>query len=167
MTTDGLSAPYGTLLLAQESPAAVPGPVIPGAPGGTGAPLQQQPGSPGAPGQGQPGGGFGSMIWPLLLIMVLFILFTSLSGRKERKKRAEMLGGLSRNDRVQTIGGIIGTVIELSNDEMVLRVDEASNTRVRFARSAVQQVLRPSKDRDKGRENGPDVEVKANVPTRV
>jgi preprotein translocase subunit YajC len=70
---------------------------------------------------------------------------TTMAGRKEKKKRAQMLSGVKRGDRVQTIGGEIGSIVELSDTEMVLRVDEASNTRIRFARSALQQVLREGK----------------------
>jgi preprotein translocase subunit YajC len=52
------------------------------------------------------------------------------------------------------VGGIIGTVVDLTSTEMVLRVDESSNTRIRFARSAVQQVLR------EGKAASADVELK-------
>jgi preprotein translocase subunit YajC len=165
MTTDGIGLGAWVLTLAQNQvPGAPPGPLVPGASPGAGeTPSTTQPApSPGPP---PPQPGIGTFIWPILIVMVLFILLTSLSGRKERKRREQLLSGVSRNDRVQTVGGIIGTVVELTDNEMVLRVDEASNTRVRFARSALQQILRPA--REKGRENGPDVEVKAPVPTRA
>jgi preprotein translocase subunit YajC len=169
MTPTQLGLDHAVFILAQDS--ASQGPIVPGAPSagagpsvqpadgsGTAQPLPVPQGSGGQP-------GFPNMLWPLLLVMVLFILMTSMSGRKERRKRAELLGGVSRNDRVQTVGGVIGTVVELTDTEMVLRVDEASNTRVRFARSALQQILRSSKD--KNRENGNDVEVKPPVQTRA
>jgi preprotein translocase subunit YajC len=85
-------------------------------------------------------------MFPVLILgMVVFLLMTTMAGRKEKKKRAQMLSGVKRGDRVQTIGGEIGSIVELSDTEMVLRVDEASNTRIRFARSALQQVLREGK----------------------
>ncbi len=75
--------------------------------------------------------------------LFLFLILTSvLGGRKEKKKRAELLGALARNDRVQTVGGVIGTVVELRDDEVVLRVDENTNTRITFSKAAVQQILR-------------------------
>lgn len=84
--------------------------------------------------------------WPMLVIMlgvlVFMILMTTLTGRKERKRRAELLSGLATNDRVQTIGGVLGTIVEVRDDEVVLRVDENTNTRIRFSKSAVQQVIR-------------------------
>jgi len=73
-----------------------------------------------------------------------------MSGRKEKKKKAAMMANLAKNAKVQTVGGIIGTVVELKNDEVVLKVDESGHTRIRFARSAVQQVLKQGKDDGEG-----------------
>ncbi|MFN0012464.1 MAG: preprotein translocase subunit YajC [Phycisphaerales bacterium] len=75
--------------------------------------------------------------------LFIFLILTSvLGGRKEKKKRAELLNALARNDRVQTIGGVIGTVVEMRDDEVVLRVDENTNTRITFSKGSVQQILR-------------------------
>jgi preprotein translocase subunit YajC len=94
------------------------------------------------------------LLLPLAVVMVLMLVMTSMTGRKERKKRDAMLGAIKRGDRVQTTGGVIGTITDLSEQEMTLRVDETSNTRIRFARSAVQAVLKEGKD-------GGKVEVEA------
>jgi preprotein translocase subunit YajC len=79
-----------------------------------------------------------------MVMLTVMILMSILSGRGEKKRRRTMLQGLTKRDRVQTTAGIIGTVVEMKGDEIVLKVDEASNTRIRFAKSAVQQVLRSS-----------------------
>jgi preprotein translocase subunit YajC len=118
---------------------------------------------PGSPGGSPSTNPFGGMFVPLIVVMVVLVLMTTMGGRKEKKKRAELLASVAKNDQVQTVGGVIGTVIELNEATMVLRVDEASNTRVRFARSAIQQVLRSSRDKP----DGTDVEVKPAVPARV
>jgi preprotein translocase subunit YajC len=55
-----------------------------------------------------------------------------------------MLSALKRHDRVQTIGGVIGAVVEVKDDEVVLKVDETNNIKMRFARSAVQQIIAES-----------------------
>lgn len=105
-------------------------------------PLTSQPAG-GAPPPQSPFGGSG-----LLLMMggfiVLMIVMQTLTGRKEKKRRADMLSSLKRHDRVQTIGGLIGSVAEVRDDEIVLKVDEATNTKVRVVRSAVQTVLKRS-----------------------
>lgn len=97
----------------------------------------------GAPGGAAPSPMGGSSM--LLLVGVVFlvmILMQVLTGRKEKKRREEMLTGLRRGDRVQTIGGMLGSVAEVRDDEVVLKVDESTNTKVRVVRSAIQNVLK-------------------------
>ena len=90
------------------------------------------------------GGGLGSIL-PLLFIAIVAMLFFSILGqRRERKKREAMISAIKKHDRVQTIGGIIGSIVELKPDTVVLKVDESSNTRITFARSAIQQVIKSS-----------------------
>jgi preprotein translocase subunit YajC len=69
------------------------------------------------------------------------ILFSVFGQRKERKKREALLSSVKKHDRIRTIGGVIGSVVELNTDTVVLKVDESSNTRMTFGRDAVQQVL--------------------------
>ena len=47
------------------------------------------------------------------------------------------------NDRVVTIGGIHGTIVSTSSDsdDVTIKVDENSNTRIRITRTAIQTVL--------------------------
>jgi preprotein translocase subunit YajC len=80
---------------------------------------------------------------PWILIGVFFYLILL---RPERRKRAEldtMLKNLKKNDRVVTIGGILGTVVQAGqdSDEVTLRVDESNNTRIRVLRSSISRVL--------------------------
>ena len=87
----------------------------------------------------QPGGG-GFMIMMMVLLGTM-ILFTFVSGRREKKKRAELLGSIKKHDKVMTIGGVMGTVVELKDDSVVLKVDETSNTRITFSKTAISQVI--------------------------
>ena len=82
------------------------------------------------------------------------ILFSILGQRRDRKKREAMISAIKKHDRVQTIGGVIGSVVEVKPDYVVLKVDEASNTRITFARAAVQQVLSVSPESSAGNGNG-------------
>lgn len=89
----------------------------------------------------QPQPDFWRLMGPLLIAFAALYFFMFWSQRKERKKFADMLANLKRNDKVQTVGGVLGTVVEVRDDEVVLKVDENSNTKMRFARSAVKHVL--------------------------
>lgn len=94
---------------------------------------QAQPAAP--PGLG------GSTFFLVMIGMLGLMIFISMRGQsKERKKRQELIASLKKGNRVQTIGGIIGTVVEVRDNEVVLKVDENGNTRIKFAKSAIQNV---------------------------
>lgn len=78
---------------------------------------------------------------PLFVLVGVFWWMMSRSRSKERDRYEQMLSALKRNDRVQTIGGIIGTVVDVRDNEVVLKVDETNNVKVRFHRSAIKEVL--------------------------
>lgn len=117
--------------------------VLPGNPAQSGTPTQGTPtGAPVGTPQQAPGLFSGPFMFILLLFFLVMIVSSFMTQRRERRRREELLAGISKFDRVQTIGGIIGTVQEVRGDEVVLKVDENSNTRIRFAKSAIQQVLK-------------------------
>ncbi|MFQ5429556.1 MAG: preprotein translocase subunit YajC [Phycisphaerae bacterium] len=102
--------------------------------------LSQAAGKSASP-QGNPGNPLFDML-PLMMIMGLifyFLMFRPQS--KEKKRRAQMLAALKKNDRVITIGGIVGTVTSVRDEEVTLKVDESSNTKITFSRSAIQRVV--------------------------
>ena len=77
----------------------------------------------------------------VFIALALFLLFSTRAKRNQDKKRTDMLSNLKRGDRVQTIGGILGTVVEAKEHDVLLKVDESSNTKIRFSRSAIHRVL--------------------------
>ncbi len=80
-------------------------------------------------------------LFPLLVGIMILYFFVFRSKKQQDRKRNDMLAQLKRGDRVQTIGGILGTVIEARETEVLLKVDESSNTKIRFSRSAIHRVL--------------------------
>jgi preprotein translocase subunit YajC len=78
---------------------------------------------------------------PIILMVGVFYWIMIRGQRKDRRRHAEMLGAIKRNDRVQTIGGIIGTVVDVRDDQVVLKVDETSNVKMHFSRGAIKDVL--------------------------
>jgi len=97
--------------------------------------------TPAAPPSASPLGG---PFIPLLVIGVLFFFLMILPERKRQKQRQKMLEALKKGDRVMTSSGIYGTVVSVTNDLAVLQV--ADNVRLRFSRSAVQNVVEPDKE---------------------
>ena len=96
------------------------------------------------PGGGEPPSGCGGMdmkfFVPLMVLMVHMYIWMGRSKRKEEKKRKDMLESLKKGDRITTRGGIIGTVIEVRENEVTIKVDETNNTRMKFARWAIRGV---------------------------
>jgi preprotein translocase YajC subunit len=84
---------------------------------------------------------------PLITIVAIFFLYIMLVQRpgmkRERESRESMLTGLKKNDRIVTTGGIYGVVtnVQLDADEVTIRVDETTNTKIKITRSAVQRVV--------------------------
>jgi preprotein translocase subunit YajC len=76
-----------------------------------------------------------SFIFILLGVMVLMIFMSSRSRKKQEKKRRELIDSLKKGDKVVTIGGICGVIVESKPTEIVVKVDD--NTKIKFARWAV------------------------------
>ncbi len=93
------------------------------------------------------------MFAPLILIAVVFYLLLWKPQRKEQAARDAMLTALKKNDKVVTIGGIIGSVANISGDgqEVTLKVDD--NTRIKFIRSSIQRVLTSEGEAEKPAES--------------
>ncbi len=95
--------------------------------------------------QTPPSGGAGAMsLFPFALALGLlaFMILSSRSQRKrEKRQREEMHAKLTKNDRVLTIGGIIGTVMSVRDNEVILKVDETTNTKMTFLKSAIQRTM--------------------------
>ncbi len=89
-------------------------------------------------------GGFPQSMVIIVVMVGALILFSMLSQRRQRKKRESLINSIKKHDKVQTVGGIVGSVVEVKPETVVLKVDESSNTRITFARSAIQQVLTQS-----------------------
>ena len=87
-------------------------------------------------------------VLPWLLILAVMLVVMILPGKQQAKKRKEMMAGMSKNDRVLTRGGIIGVVMEVRDNEIILKVDESNNTRMHFARQAIQHVFADKGDID-------------------
>ncbi|PTX55341.1 preprotein translocase subunit YajC [Melghirimyces profundicolus] len=76
---------------------------------------------------------------PLILIFAVFYFLLIRPQQKRQKERNAMLSALKKGDKVITIGGLHGTILDLTDDRITLKVNE--NTRLVFERSAVNAVV--------------------------
>jgi len=83
----------------------------------------------------------------LILIAAIFIAFYFIvimpMKRREKKDREDLFTKLKKNDEVLTSSGIIGIVAMVKDDEVVLKVDESSNVRLRVLKSTIARILNP------------------------
>jgi preprotein translocase subunit YajC len=104
-----------------------------------------------APAEEQKGpGGIMEGPWFFVIMIGGFILLYWIMGsskRKQEAKRREMLSSLSKGDKIITIGGIIGTAVEVRDDEITVKVDDG--TRMKFARWAIRTAGDEVKDQKK------------------
>ncbi len=107
---------------------------------GTSQPGENPPANPGDQTK-KPGGQLLEMAVPIALMMLVMYFMVFRGPQKKQKKHRQMLDNLKKNDKIRTIGGIIGTVVDVRDDEVVVKIDESNNTKMRFIRQAVNTVI--------------------------
>ena len=91
-----------------------------------------------------PLGSYGNLLLlGLMFVVMYFLLFRG--PRKKQQQHKQMVQSLQKNDKIRTIGGIIGTVVDIKDDEITLKVDESNNTKIKIASTAIGRNL--SKDK--------------------
>jgi preprotein translocase subunit YajC len=90
----------------------------------------------------------GAPMWPMfLLLFVVFYFFIIRPQRKKQKDTQDMLHNVSKGDKVVTIGGIYGTVVnikekkEAKTDEDIIVLKVAETTKLEMVRSSIGRVL--------------------------
>ncbi|MAW77321.1 MAG: preprotein translocase subunit YajC [Planctomycetota bacterium] len=80
-------------------------------------------------------------MFALMWIVVYYVMIRP--QRKQAREHTQMLSNLQKHDQVRTIGGIIGKVVQVDQDQdtVILVVDESKNVRMRVTRQSVAAVL--------------------------
>ena len=106
---------------------------------------------PETPGKKRTDSPFSSWLLPVMMILVLmyFILFRP--QRKQEKKRREMLATMEKNTRVMTIGGIHGIIYSVGDTDLVLKIDERNDVRIRVSKSHIGRVVADEEEVEQGR----------------
>ncbi len=84
------------------------------------------------------GGGMGGLLFPIIIIGVMYFLMIRPQMKRQKEHRA-MLGKLGNGDEVITNGGIAGTIRELGDSFITIEI--ADNVRVRLQKGAIANVL--------------------------
>jgi preprotein translocase subunit YajC len=96
------------------------------------------------------GGAGGSQLMPtLVMFAAMFAIFYFLMIRPQQRQKAErerMLRAIKRGDRVVTTSGLYGTITNLSDTTVTLRV--ADQVKLDFERGAIARVVEAQSDKD-------------------
>ncbi|MBM3252987.1 MAG: preprotein translocase subunit YajC [Candidatus Omnitrophica bacterium] len=82
-------------------------------------------------------------ILPILLIFFVFYFLLIRPQQKKQKAHEQMIASLKKNDEVITAGGIHGTVVNVKDATVVLKVDD--NAKIEFQKSAIVQIKKQRK----------------------
>ena len=73
--------------------------------------------------------------FPLLLIFAVFYFLLIRPQKKQEKERQKMFSNLNKNDEVVTTGGIHGTIVNVKDKTVILRLDE--NVKIELEKNCV------------------------------
>lgn len=85
--------------------------------------------------EGSTGGGYSSLIMIGVLFVVMYFLMIR-PQRKRQKEEQEMRQSLEIGDEIITIGGIVGRVVTIREEDIVIETG-ADRTKIKFKRWAV------------------------------
>ena len=81
---------------------------------------------------------------PLIFIVAIFYFLVFMPMQKQKKQQAAMLSNLQTGTDVLTTGGIVGTIVSITDTTLILRV-KPDNIKLQVMRSAVASLIDNSK----------------------
>ena len=102
-------------------------------------------------GSGAAGGGTGAILTQLAFFGAIFAIFYFLLIRpqqRQRRDREDMLKAAKKGDRVVTSSGLHGTILNISDQTVVLRVSDGG-VKLEFDRSAIGRIVEKTAGSDR------------------
>lgn len=88
-------------------------------------------------------GGYASMILSFAIMIAFLYFFMIRPQQKEQKKKNAMLSALEVGDTVLTTSGFYGTIIDISDDTVIVEFGSNKNCRIPMQRAAISVVEKP------------------------
>ncbi len=86
---------------------------------------------------------------PLMVIMFAVMYFLIIRPQKQKeKKRQEMMSNVRKQDRIITAGGVHGVVVSVKESEVIVRVDDAKDVKMKIDKSALTSVSAPRGEKE-------------------
>ncbi len=86
---------------------------------------------------------------PVMIIMFAVMYFLIIRPQKQKeKKRQELISNVRKQDRIVTAGGVHGIVTSVKENEVIARVDDAKDIKIKIDKSAITSVSAPKGEQD-------------------
>ena len=89
-----------------------------------------------------PAGGIFTIVWLVALMAIMYFL-TIRPQQKEQKRKEAMLSELATGDTVLTTSGFYGTVIDITDDTVIVEFGSNKNCRIPMQKSAIAAIEKP------------------------
>jgi len=77
-------------------------------------------------------------LFPLVLIFVIFYFLLIRPQKKQEKEHQNLLKAIDKNDQVVTSGGIHGTIVNVKDKTVILRIDE--NVKIEIEKNCISSI---------------------------
>lgn len=84
-------------------------------------------------------GMMGTIIWIAVLLVFIFV-FMLRPQKKEQARRNEMMAKMAVGDTVLTSSGFYGTLIDITDDTVIVEFGNNKNCRIPMQRAAIAQI---------------------------
>ncbi len=82
----------------------------------------------------------GSLVIPYAAIILIFYFIVFRPKQTEQKERQKMLAAIKKNDQVVTSGGIHGTIINVKEKTVIMRIDD--NAKIEVDKEAIVSITK-------------------------
>ncbi|MEE8190626.1 MAG: preprotein translocase subunit YajC [Candidatus Scalindua sediminis] len=89
-----------------------------------------------------------TLIVPFALMFAILYLLIIRPQRRKQKHLQEMIANVRKHDNVVTVGGVHGVVISVKEKEVIIRVDDNKDVKLKIDKSALTSVSAPKSDRE-------------------
>jgi preprotein translocase subunit YajC len=81
-------------------------------------------------------------LFPLALIFIIFYFLLIRPQKQKEKEHQKMLANINKNDEIVTLSGIHGTVVNVKDKTLTLRIDE--NVKIEIEKNSVAYIKKPN-----------------------
>ena len=89
-----------------------------------------------------------TLIVPFALMFAILYLLIIRPQKRKQKALQEMITNVRKSDNVVTMGGVHGVVVSVKEKEVIIRVDDSKDVKLKIDKSALTSVSVPKSNRE-------------------